>query len=93
MEKDGGSAFPEICTDTSIGGDGTRINDTYSYGGMSLRDWFAGMVIQGLMANHAKELFKDIAEKKEDGLQYSATASYMIADALLKEKNKLTPSS
>lgn len=47
--KDGGSVFPKIQTkeeDSSIW-QNTSFSNISSSGGMSLRDWFAGMAMQG----------------------------------------------
>jgi len=77
---DGGAAFPEIETDREHGeceGDGD-IGRTYSYGGMSLRDWFAGMALVGALSNEAIE---------ERGFSGEAKAAYMMAEAMLKERN------
>jgi hypothetical protein len=47
--KHGGSAFvPETETDVHYDRDaGTHYPHTYSYGGMTLRDYFAGQALQG----------------------------------------------
>lgn len=92
MEKDGGSAFPEICTDLNVH---TGKTETYSYGGMSLRDWFAGMALQGLAANEsiARAINADVKNGTSDGKSDYADMAYTIADAMLNKKNKQTPSS
>jgi hypothetical protein len=43
--KDGGPAFPNVTTDYR----GKGIHDTYSFGGMSLRDYFAGQALIGCL--------------------------------------------
>jgi hypothetical protein len=48
--EDGGPAFPEVFTDLE-GKGGAYHSNTYSAGGMTLRDWFAGQALAGLMAN------------------------------------------
>lgn len=49
-------------------------------GGMSLRDWFAGMALQGLISN------RDIVDEVGNGITNYARGSYMIADAMLKAR-------
>ena len=75
MSEDGGSAFPVVGFDTR-GGQG--FDSIYS-NGMSLRDWFAGMALQGLvnaaLGNGAKISAQDYAN-----------TSYELADAMLKER-------
>lgn len=47
-EKDGGSAFPQVTTDEAYApSTQTTYGDTYSFGGMSLRDYFAGQALIG----------------------------------------------
>lgn len=64
--KDGGPAFPQS----------ERVGDvSVVYGGMTLRDWFAGQVMTGLVANpHNKD--------SEGGNAFARTA-YQVADAML----------
>lgn len=46
--KDGGSAFPQIETDRAYDRDSDSVyGNTCSYGGMSLRDYFAAAALQG----------------------------------------------
>ena len=86
MEKDGGSAFPEICTGINPH---TDKPDTYSYGGMSLRDYCAAKALQGLLAGDAGAYNCEDAEMWMNCVPEVAKASYAIADAMLDEKNKL----
>ena len=78
--KTGGSAFPEVISDK----DNNGRYDTYSYGGMSLRDYFAGQVLGS---------FGSI-EMKAKIMPWAAIARfcYEIADTMLaeREKNKET---
>lgn len=48
---------------------------------MELRDYFAGMVIQGVM--------KDAMSIREDTFDCIAEKAYKLADAMLKEREKL----
>jgi hypothetical protein len=63
--KDGGAAFPQHLF-------------TEGMGGMSLRDWFAGMALQGAVAyvNEHKDHYGE-------SLAHTAIAAYKIADAML----------
>lgn len=66
-------AFPES---TEMGG---------SYGGMSLRDWFAGQVVPSAFA-HAIQLTTSLGGKSP--VEWSADVSYRIADAMLTRREK-----
>ena len=52
-------------------------NGCESQSGMSLRDWFAGMALQGLLAGRANIKFSADAQK-----------AYEIADAMIAEREK-----
>ena len=69
MDKTGGPAFPF---------------EQYSPActGMSLRDWFAGQALAGIMANSKLMIVLD--EKKQD----PASCAYQMADFMLNERNK-----
>jgi len=69
--KDGGPAFPSL-------GEGHG-NPAYHSPGMSLRDWFAGQALAGLMAGIDKFKEMDVAEA-------AASFSYLVADAMLKAR-------
>jgi hypothetical protein len=70
--KDGGPAFPE-----------TRWNDItrsdVQWQGMSLRDWFAGMALQGACANAWEEMGND---------EQLAAFVYATADAMIAKREK-----
>ena len=66
MKDTGGPAFPS----------------THPHGreeGMSLRDWFAGEAMQGLLADRSWEAIT---------INQVAGFSYTLADAMLKERSK-----
>lgn len=84
---DGGPAFP---TDRrkaenymDEGGYGRCRMITVNEGGMSLRDWFAGMALQGIVSNYVKRL--DAGDSDADRW---AEECYSIADSMLEERNK-----
>lgn len=55
-------------------------NRTYHDAGMDLRDYFAAKIIQGMVANSA---FESI-----EGMVNSTRVAYMIADAMMKARNR-----
>jgi len=76
-EKDnGGAAFP--------------IADLHGmpFGGMSLRDWYAGMVLQGHISN--PEITDKIIKEFKSGAEAAqavAEICYKFADAMIEERN------
>jgi hypothetical protein len=74
--NDGGPAFPCEQTRDEMHGDW---NQTFCPG-MSLRDWFAGQALAGLVANPTNHL----RFNSEDDAEYV----YKIADAMLAEGEK-----
>lgn len=70
--QDGGQAFPH--------GNPTHGGDI----GMTLRDWFAGMALQGLLASPRP----CVPEEKPVTDYVLASFSYTVADAMLKERTK-----
>lgn len=72
--NDGGPAFPSTVQDNCDCA--PRYNA--GYGGMSLRDWFAGQALAGMPWNHS------IAPKQQ------AKECYQIADAMLAARNQST---
>jgi hypothetical protein len=75
--NNGGSAFPEIISDKADGG-----YDTYSYGGMSLLDYFAGQALAGLTVNYAHQFGEGITH--ED----ISKQAYGFASAMLAERER-----
>lgn len=71
MRKDGGPAFPRV-VDYHDG-------DYEIEPGMSLRDWFAGMALAGMMAN---------PEALNEMITDYARACYAFADAMLAERER-----
>ncbi len=56
---------------------------------MSLRDYFAGKALEGILANPEIEKWEQIHEK-EDGIYLQALAKtvYKIADAMIEQREK-----
>ena len=75
MSKDGGQAFPGQWMDFQPGTGEQVVREQWS--GMSLRDWFAGMVAAGFVQANPKQLDAQVA-----------AWSYEIADAMLAERDK-----
>jgi hypothetical protein len=71
----GGPAFPTII----LGRDDRPIHWT----GMTLRDWFAGLAMQGLVGDRGEN-----DEAPLPPAHVLALAAYSIADAMLKERDK-----
>lgn len=64
--EDGGQVFPRAGNESFTPREG-----------MSLRDWFAGMAMQGMLAN------TDLTHHDSDAI---ATLAYGLADAMLAER-------
>ena len=75
---DGGSAFPTVESEYFSAGAGMARTVYRHIPGMTLRQWFAGLYMQGLATN-----FKSILSFKEE-----AQASVRAADALIAELAK-----
>lgn len=86
-QRDGGPAFPRPAYYPADPGD--RLEDserrdlhTRSQAGMTLRDWFAGQALAGLLAQGSVPLpFTETYQRH--GLGDSAALAYEIADAML----------
>ena len=74
MKSDGGAAFPIYQPDMNVGDDAGP--------GMSLRDWFAGQALVGLMSDPG------LRPSRLDEFEHMATRLYQVADAMLKEREK-----
>lgn len=73
-KDNGGPAFPSG-NDVSVG-----IYTSSGHAGMTLRDWFAGQALAGLLA--------DPNVRGPDVLRLSAVDAYKAADAMLAERNR-----
>lgn len=84
--NDGGPAFPvpEIFTED---GDIVPVGSS----GLSLRDWFAGMALNGMAANESWSgafATPEDTEYPENYLPEVARVAYAAADAMLKAREK-----
>jgi hypothetical protein len=79
--KDGGSAFPVM--DGKYGYDGEYLGLECLKEGMSLRDWFAGQALCGVLACGRYS----ISEKNSIKEDYAVIA-YIFADTMLAEREK-----
>lgn len=91
-KNDGGAAFPVVTNGEAYP---RRDSDAYDLGfkssdGMSLRDYFAAKVMQGLMSNPsmATALITATAASPDDALKVVANIAYVQADAMLAERHK-----
>lgn len=82
--KDGGPAFPCEKADFETGPDNIRVMVDRRLPGMSLRDWFAGMALQGLMSVQSLDLH-DEDKVSFRPIRYAEWA-YEQADMMLKER-------
>ncbi len=79
--KDGGPAFPRPVSEDRYSGDQPDGNCTVpDQCGMSLRDWFAGQALCGLIASND--------ENAGDRLEELPGYAYQIADAMLAQREK-----
>lgn len=58
--------------------------------GMTLRDWFAGMALQGMIASdeNMREATEKAIYSNTSPTKYIATMMYEIADAMLEARKK-----
>ena len=80
MSKDnGGAAFSmPLSTDERS----TECNVAYDQDGMTLRDWFAGQALTGIIRSSIEGTVDDY------GPRFVAIDSYRVADTMLAERNK-----
>lgn len=85
--KDGGPAFPETETTVHMSGDSDSgynpISDVHSFGGMTLRDYFAANVMGEASA---LELEYPTGPNGDASYHGAATRAYLMADAMLRAR-------
>lgn len=77
----GGPAFPEVFTDMKVKG-GAVYGNTYSVGGMTLRDWFANSAKE----KHFEKLATRVDRVKDSEYLDAALMAYKEADAMIKAR-------
>ena len=78
--SDGGPAFPGRCRDCGCECDGRQ-------DGMSLRDWFAGQALTGVVVGDPSTVgVGDDGDDDDVAIAYAAFA-YRVADAMLRERS------
>lgn len=78
--NDGGPAFPH--SSQPLDAQGNPMCSEHSEWGMSLRDWFAGQALVGLLTRTAE---------LEIGTHYFAAAAYKMADTMIAARNQSKP--
>lgn len=82
--KDGGHAFPIPLRQ----GESWNHEKYGSPNGMTLRDWFAGQAVTGLLAGQWRSKPGVSAREDAESLAFNA---YAIADAMLSARERSTP--
>ena len=87
MKNDGGVAFPGKQLVTTSGPEFGKLRDTT---GMSLRDWFAGHALAGLVSDQPQmqEIAKVADRRKMLVVSATAISCYEFADAMLKAREQ-----
>ncbi len=80
--NDGGPAFP--CEYEDVKSPYPR---TIVQTGLSVRDWFAGMALQGMISDTIATIGGEPITP-ENAVELISARSYEYADAMLKERNK-----
>lgn len=81
--KDGGPAFPATRAEEIPIAQSENLTDwaDVTYPGMSLRDWFAGQALAGLLSHGPHPDLKNMGSDRLS--KHIAGAAYQIADAML----------
>lgn len=88
IKDDGGPAFPQSLAPRKV--DPYTEEELADSRGMSLRDWFAGRVLQALVSNpQASMAIAEMNNQNPEKTQrHFALRAYQIADAMLAERYK-----
>lgn len=89
MKNDGGPAFP-IGQPRFFDGKRGMLQEQSTLYGISIRDYFAGIALQGFLASpvaNANGQIKIRVNNETLSLSYES-AAYAVADAMLLERNK-----
>ncbi len=83
-KEDGGPAFPtkreRQMSEMDLGVNYSPDQMNIHIPGMSLRDWFAGMAMQGILSNPHESMSSDLLIVPKQ--------AYQMADAMIAERNK-----
>ena len=87
MHKDGGPAF---ATDLEYSTGCDEGNVMRKYMGLSVRDWFAGMALQGMITNDEihKGFIDPVSPEDSLGTKLLCADAYRIANAMLKAREE-----
>lgn len=91
MADTGGPAFPtELPAQVIEKETGMVIDYTQTkQPGMTLRDWFAGQALAGLMANSEEWKFWKVANQPESFVRQNVVVTcYQLAETMIEEKRK-----
>lgn len=58
------------------------------YGGMELRDWFAGQILSGVIAHGMQPMADFTRDEIAREMQQAAEISYQFADAMIAARSK-----
>lgn len=88
-KEDGEPAFPRKRSQ-HMSMDGTGKIEDQPQNGMTLRDWFAGQAISGMLSNIdlIKGFTKAGGEKGLTGIETLTASAYVYADAMIKERSE-----
>jgi len=84
-QNDGGQAFPRQLKQVSEP-DCYDYEDLFAQNGMSLRDYYAGEALKGILAHAYEHEFE--GEEAGMGASYHVFDAWGYADAMLKERDK-----
>lgn len=83
MSKEtGGPAFPRIAPTGYVKDDPDELFWERQRNGMTLRDWFAGQALKGIISAKIHE------EKGEDGVRLATELAFRFADAMLRQRER-----
>lgn len=82
--KDGGPAFPIVNAEGFPAHD--SVLDEHVCSGLSLRDWFAGRALNGLLSANPPAASAELSGEQE--IELMAKTAYALADAMLAEREK-----
>lgn len=93
-KNNGGAAFPVASYQYTYYPEGSPIQmtaQTEPQNGMSLRDYFAGQALKGLLSNEQFYLDgnKAVTARNENPFEAASRASYGYADAMVVERDKI----